>query len=258
MTARRSISVPLRLAGRPAFTLIELLVVIAVIAILASLLLPALSKAKAKAQAVKCLSNVRQWGLAIHLYANDFDEFFPYEGFMGDITGGNNTNAWFNLLAERDANARALKDHYLAGLPPGPRSMTIFSCPSAPGPAGTPTVLNPYYMYGFNNRMDPNEASTWPKRDHLGLRAFQLSDVQEPVLTVIFSENNDGNNPSVSGRFTPGRHAGGTRANLAFTDGHAEPVTTNSFRRTVAEDADSTVEWSVTRSIYWYPFSGAP
>ena len=87
------------------------MVVIAIIAILAAMLLPALGKAKAKAQAINCLSNMKQWGLATVMYMNDSDNKLP---LFGDVFPPTPTMTyWFQKLApyitkQSDANPGSL------------------------------------------------------------------------------------------------------------------------------------------------------
>ena len=103
-----------------AFTLIELLVVIAIIAILASLLLPALARAKEKAKAVKCLSNEKQIGLGYLLYASDNSDYLPLAAHLGDAA----PCEWFFEISPYIARQTASYTSLVA-------RANVVACPSA-------------------------------------------------------------------------------------------------------------------------------
>jgi prepilin-type N-terminal cleavage/methylation domain-containing protein/prepilin-type processing-associated H-X9-DG protein len=122
------------------FTLIELLVVIAIIAILAAMLLPALSQAREKARSISCASNEKQITLAALMYADEYKEYLPSFGMRG--TTGGHTNYWFVLLGS-----------YVGGTIWDDNK--VWRCPSLANESAS------YPDYGWNYSGWNNTASDW-------------------------------------------------------------------------------------------------
>lgn len=149
---------------RTAFTLIELLVVIAIIAILASILFPVFSQAKASAKAVACMSNQRNLGLAMHLYLQDYDDTFTLAAYAD---GGGMPIHWHDILE------------------PYTRNKQVWLCPGSSVPPTDGSTGNITTHFGYNAAYLTNLESDFSNLpDQV---AVSMGSVQDPTDTVLFS-----------------------------------------------------------------------
>lgn len=133
-----------------AFTFVELLVVIAIIAILAAVLLPALSRAQGKAHAAQCVSNLRQWGLAFHQYSDDNQDFLPRRGQgVQPLSRIDRPEDWFNALPPY-FNGQPYQRLFAANQKFKAHVNSVFVCPVASDPGS-----NHFLPYGMNMNLCP-------------------------------------------------------------------------------------------------------
>ena len=203
-----------------AFTLIELLVVIAIIAILASLLLPALAKAKQKARVSQCTSQLHQAAMAMHMYLPEFNDQFFWAGTNLNTDG----MEWFVWAGRTNGNLytgqaglfnridRPL-NHY--GL-----NEQMVTCPLDQGRADT----LPHRLWDWVGNSYMFNATGDPPKFPGGIVASRASAITRPAATVLFCDGDLVFPSNPTGWHRQGIPGG----NVALVDGHVEAHTANS------------------------------